>query len=264
MPRVPVNDFVIHPRDNDLVLATHGRGVWILDDITPLQQLTPEVLAEAAHLFPIRPAAEIRMFNPRAHQGDMVFFGANPPGGAIVDYYLRAARGSEAAAAGPEDGLTVVDATGRQIAKLEATHNAGLNRVVWHLRYDALPPGAADEESGGRATPIPGPFVMPGEYTVRLTAGGSTLEQKVEVREDPRIEIAPADRKMWTETLLAIADVYRAAVRSATATKDPVARELASRAGTLYRAVSESTGKPTMDQQAQLQFYRSELDKLKR
>ncbi len=73
MPRVPVYDLVIHPRDNDLVLATHGRGVWILDDISSLQQLTPQVLAEPAHLFAPRAAEEIRYVNPKAHQGDMVF-----------------------------------------------------------------------------------------------------------------------------------------------------------------------------------------------
>ena len=123
MPRVPVYDLVIHPRDNDLVLATHGRGIWILDDISSLQQLTPQVLAEPAHLFAPRPAEQIRYFNPKAHQGDMVFRGDNPPAGAIIDCYMR----DNSAMNAP---LAIVDAAGGQVARLEAPHRAGVNRVI--------------------------------------------------------------------------------------------------------------------------------------
>ena len=91
LPRLAINDFAIHPRDNDLVLATHGRGLWILDNLSALQELTPAVLASDAHLFPIERAKMIRYSNPKAHMGDMVFRGQNPPAGAIIDYYLRGA-----------------------------------------------------------------------------------------------------------------------------------------------------------------------------
>ena len=132
LPRVQVNDFVIHPRDNDLVLATHGRGVWILDDLTALQALTPQVMSEAAHLFAVRPAEEIRYFNPKAHTGDMIFRGENPPAGALIDYYFASDPGATGSS------VTILDAAGKPIAAVKPTHDIGINRIVWNLRYDAL------------------------------------------------------------------------------------------------------------------------------
>ncbi len=89
MPTVAFNDLVIHPRDNDLVLATHGRGVWILDQINVLQEITPAIVASSAHLFTIEPASMIRYEGEKGHTGDMIFHGDNPPAGAVIDYYLQ-------------------------------------------------------------------------------------------------------------------------------------------------------------------------------
>ena len=263
LPRVPANDFVIHPRDNDLVVATHGRGVWILDNITALQELTPQVLSEPAHLFTLRPAEEIRYLNSNVHQGDMVFRGDNPPAGAIIDYHVSRD--------GQEVGLDVINAAGKAVVALPATKSAGVNRFVWNLRYDNLPAAPADEESGGRAIAVAGPLVMPGEYTVRLTVAGKTYDQKLQVKEDPRIEIAPADRKAWTDALLAVAEMYRGSValrdqlgaRGSSELRD-AARELQTRLATLYRQMSGSTGRPTADQQAQMVFYETALRALQR
>jgi hypothetical protein len=268
MPRVPVNDLVIHPRDNDLVLATHGRGVWILDNVTALQELTPQVMSEAAHLFAPRAAEQIRYFNPKAHTGDMLFRGDNPAAGAIIDYYTRDNSAINAS-------IAILDAAGQTIATLPGPHTTGLHRVVWNLRHSNLPAPPADEESGGRPTPMAGPLVMPGEYTVRLTALGHTSEQKLQVREDPRITIPAADRKLWTEALLSVADTYRGVVTlveqlgtpagTATTTElRDLARELQSRVVSLYRAIGGSTGKPTADQQAQAQFFKTELESLRK
>lgn len=267
MPRVPVTDLVIHPRDNDLVLATHGRGVWILDDISSLQQLTPQVLTEPAHLFAPRATEEIRYFNPKAHQGDMVFRGANPPAGALVDYYLQGDPGAAVT-------VTILDAGAKLVAQLQAPRTAGLNRVVWNLRFDSLPAAPPDGESGGRSIPLPGPLVVPGEYTVRLTAGTRTDEQKLKVLEDPRMQVSAADRQLWTDSLVAVGDTYRGTVALLDQVNRPggassteirsVVRELQSRLTTLYRDMSASTGKPTADEQAQMQFFRTELDSLQR
>ena len=147
MPRVPINDLVIHPRENDLILASHGRGVWILDDISSLQQLTPAVLAEPVHLFAPRPIEEIRYFNPKAHQGDLTYRGDNPPPGALLDFYLQAAG---------TPTLRVIDAAGTAVATMTQPAAAGLNRVMWRPRHAALPPGPPDEESGGRSSAAPG------------------------------------------------------------------------------------------------------------
>jgi hypothetical protein len=194
----------------------------------------------------------------------MVFRGDNPPAGALIDYYLQAGTAAE---------LSVLDAAGSPVATLNPSRAAGVNRAVWNLRYAALPPGPPDEESGGRSSALPGPFVMPGEYTVRLTAGGTTYEQKLQVLEDPRIQISAANRKAWTDALLAIGETYRGAVATpadvnrrggpgSNGVRD-VARELQSRLATLYRDMARSTARPTADQLAQMQFFETELRSLR-
>jgi len=269
LPTVAVNDFVVHPRDNDLVLATHGRGVWILDNIAALQELTAEVLAADAYLFSVEPAQMIRYSNPKAHQGDMIFRGQNPPAGAIIDYYLR----SDGAA----PVLTVHDREGRPVRRLAATARRGINRIVWDLRHE--PFTAGPEGLSGRPGPaLDGPFVVPGEYVVRLAFGGRTLERRVRVDEDPRLVVAPDVRRSWTATLLGLGRLYQESdallararevaggvIKSATV---PPARraeaeevldaavELRSRIATLYREISGATGPLTSDQQSQVEYY---------
>lgn len=276
LPTVPVNDFVIHPRDNDLVLATHGRGVWILDNIASLQELTPAVVAADAHLFAVEPAQMIRYTNPKAHQGDMIFRGQNPPAGAIIDYYLKAD--------GAPPALTVHDASGNQIRKLDAPAMRGINRVVWDLRHEPFATGLQGQ-SGRPGPRLDGPFVVPGEYLVRLSTGGRTMEQRVRVEEDPRIVVSPAVRRAWTETLLSLGRLYQdsdallAKVRTAaervikSGTAPPAVRseaeevlaasaELRNRISTLYREISGSTGLITADQRSQLEYYPTVLKDL--
>jgi hypothetical protein len=190
LPTVPVNDFLVHPRDNDLVLATHGRGLWILDNVASLQELTPEVVASDAHLFSIEPAQMIRYSNPKAHQGDMIFRGQNPPAGAIVDYYLN----TDGAAL----ALTVHDASGGQIRKVEAPAKRGINRVIWDLRHEPFATGVQGQ-SGRRGMAIDGPFVVPGEYIVRLAAGGRSLATCQVERTRAPIMIGRA----WTSAVVA-------------------------------------------------------------
>jgi photosystem II stability/assembly factor-like uncharacterized protein len=264
MPRLPINDFAIHPRDNDLVLATHGRGIWILDNLNALQELTPAVMTSEAHLFDIDPAEMIRYSNPKAHAGDMIFRGENPPAGAIVDYFV----GAKAA----DVALSVHDATGAEIRRLEPAKARGVNRVIWDLRYPPLAaaPGGDEEGGGGRRRGLPGPFVVPGTYTVRLQAAGRTMEKKVEVREDPRIVISPEERRRWTETLLQVADIYKVAAANVQAlakstggkATTPAQKslqftvgEFQSRVATLYSNLSGSTASPTADQRSQIAYY---------
>ena len=261
LPTVAVNDLLVHPRDNDLVIATHGRGLWILDNVNALQELTPAVVASAAHLFTIEPAEMIRYSDDRAHVGDMIFRGQNPPPGAIIDYYLRDAVSEDAIA------LTVHDVSGRLRRTLRPTRHAGVQRVVWDLREDALTTPTDTTRRG-----VPGPWVLPGRYTVRLQVGPRRLERIVTVRDDPRVRITAAERGDWMTAMRAIAalvktheatwTVLHAPKSSAdslapdSSAKAAVARadEVRNRLLTLYTDVSGWPGRPTADQRAQMRY----------
>jgi len=193
LPTVAVNDLLVHPRDNDLVLATHGRGIWILDQVNTLQEMTPEIAARPSYLFTIEPAEEIRYRGERAHTGNMIFEGANPPDGAIVDYWLREGGG--------DVSITVHDALGNRVASVRTTNERGVNRAIWDLRH-----GREDgqERGGGGFGGGRDPLVVPGLYTVRLEAAGETHERTVRVKEDPRLQVEPLVRERWTTALLEI------------------------------------------------------------
>jgi len=188
MPTMPVNDLVVHPRDNDLVLGTHGRGVWILDQVNALQEMTPAIAASASHLFSMETAEQIRYRGERGHTGNMIFEGDNPPAGAIIDYWVGQA--------GADVAITIHDQMGAEVADVRTSSDRGVNRAVWNLRHGSAGGGGF----GG------GPWVVPGLYTVRLEVAGDVHEGRVLVKEDPRIDVDPLVRRQWTETLLAIGE----------------------------------------------------------
>jgi photosystem II stability/assembly factor-like uncharacterized protein len=259
MPTLPFNDLVIHPRDNDLVLASHGRGIWILDNVNALQGLTTEATNAAATLFSVEPAEQIRFTNTKAHTGDMFFRGENPPNGAIIDYWLS----------GKTDGvsLTVHTAGGELVQALQPTTNRGINRVVWNLRSADLPVRSGFSEDGEGSGSVAGPYVAPGTYVVRLAAGGRTSEQRVEVREDPRITVTAADRKIWSDTLLTLANTIRQSaplndrIQKVPGTAAGLVdlkrqwRELIARLTGVYGEISRWTGRPNADQMAEVKYY---------
>jgi len=262
MPLMPFNDIALHPRDNALVLASHARGIWVLDQLNAVQELTPEVATAPVHMFSLQPAHQIRTTNLRPHAGEMVFRGENPANGALIDYWVR----DENAAL----QLTVHDSTGRLVQTLAPTAKRGVNRVVWNLRHADLPirsGGGEDDDEGPRAT-TPGPLVLPGTYTVRLVHDGRTLSQRVLVKEDPRLTVSRAERTAWTAfhrdiaTLVTsfaeVAARWRTASGTDAATRDSKrqAQELSARLSTLYSAVGRWTGAPTADQRSQLRYYK--------
>ena len=197
MPTLAFNDLVIHPRDNDLVLGTHGRGVWIIDQINALQELTPEIMASEVHLFTVEPAVQIRRRNEGAHTGDVYYRGENPPVGALLDYWLAEEADSGAV------HIRVVAEDGTEVSALEGGPRAGLNRVVWNLRHQA----DGQQTGGGFFGGPQAPLVVPGDYTVTVEVGGASSSQTVRVMEDPRIEASPAVRIAWTGTLLDLAEL---------------------------------------------------------
>ncbi len=216
LPPAPMYGLVVQEHFNDLVVGTYGRGYWILDDITPLQQITPDVAASAAHLFAPRPAYRFRPISAPFTMFDDQSDGENPPYGASLNYWLAEAT---------DDGVTVeiANAAGEVVRTLEGTASAGVNRVWWDLMNDPIeqvrlrtkPLYGEDVALGEeRWRPLPGgplggpgagTFLQPpGMYTVTLRVGDEVLTQQLEVRKDPHSEGTLADIEAQ---LAALADI---------------------------------------------------------
>jgi hypothetical protein len=208
LPHAPVHDVTVQERYNDLVIATYGRGFWILDDITPLQQLTPEVSGKTAHLFTPRDAWRFRGAEPPYAPGYDPVTGENPKYGASINYWLKAKADSVV--------VTITDASGTVVRTLTGTAEAGINRLMWDLqgerskeaRVRVAPLYAPDREvpAEGRPSPSVGRVSMlvpPGRYTVKLVAGGQEMTQTLVVRKDPNTPGTEEDIRqqvaLWTE-----------------------------------------------------------------
>jgi photosystem II stability/assembly factor-like uncharacterized protein len=181
LPTVRIDDILVHPRDNDLIVGTHGRSIWIVDDISPLQQLSEAVTAGDVHLFDVRPATAWVADIQRADGlGAAKHFRAqNPPGGTAISYYLKT----------PPDGdvkLTISDLNGRTIRELDGTKETGINRVQWNLAPTATPGARGGGRGrGGRGNQFIVPnAVEPGTYVVTLAIGGRELMKTVTVEAD--------------------------------------------------------------------------------
>lgn len=267
LPRLPIADLVVQGRDNDMVVATHARGIYILDNLNALQEMTPAVQQSTAHLFSVQSSEMRRLTNTRAHAGDMIFRGENPPNGAIIDYWLGSGTTNDSLS------LTIHDAAGAEVASVKPTRLAGVNRVVWNLRLPSLPgaPASADDdEDAPRGAPA-GRFVAPGRYTVRLRAGTATFNQPLSVRDDPRVTLTAVERQQWYRATDSIATVYRAVVtlgKDAAASPDAelrkTIRELQDRVGSLYNNVLRGGGAPTADQRKQMAYFPTVLADLRK
>jgi hypothetical protein len=175
-PTVRTDDILVHPRDNDLIIASHGRSVWIADDITPLQQFTQAVRDSDAALFDIRPA--VAWLNDQQNNqqvgGQKVFVGENAPRGAAINYYLKSAAAGEVK-------ITIADVNGRVIRALEGAKTAGINRVVWNLAPQAAPGQAGGGFGGGRGGAV---AVDAGTYIVTLDVAGKKFSKPLQVLQD--------------------------------------------------------------------------------
>ena len=185
-PSVAVRDFVVQPRDGDLVIATHGRGIWIVDDLTPLRALTAQVLAKDATFLPERPVVQRVLPQGFPVEGDATFIGPNRDAGAVITWYQRTRH-----LFGPIK-LEVLDAEGKLVDTIPATKRRGINRVAWSMQVK--PPRVPRAASVAGAGLI-GPRVVPGTYTLRLTKGAQVIESKLEIGLDPRAPWTLADRK---------------------------------------------------------------------
>jgi photosystem II stability/assembly factor-like uncharacterized protein len=195
LPTVPVDDIQIHPREDDLILATHGRGVYILDDLGVLRSFTDSTRAAAVKLLPVRGAVQYRIYAHKGNTGHKAFLAPNPPEGALVTYWLKSKPGEK-----EELKLVVKDGSGQAVRELKgAPREAGLNRASWDLRLEPPVRPEPGEGGGGGFGPPRGPLVPPGSYTVTLSLGPTSESQTVVVEEDPRIHISEGDRRTWYE-----------------------------------------------------------------
>ncbi|MFQ5743535.1 MAG: hypothetical protein ACE5HV_08090 [Acidobacteriota bacterium] len=225
LPTVPVDDMLIQPRENDLVIGTHGRSIWILDQITALERLLPPVRDEALHAFPVRPARYFYYWKDTSYRAHAAYAAPNPPFGAIIDYWVEPELAASLEAAAPveeastnaapagEDAtddsparVSILDASGQVVRTLAAPAQPGINRLLWDLRVDGA------ESDPGRPAPA-GPFVLPGRYTVRVSAGDASSTTTVTVSHDPLLALSEADLEARFDFLLALRDDQSTAYR---------------------------------------------------
>jgi hypothetical protein len=212
---VAVHDIIIHPEENDLILGTHGRSIWVLDDVGFLQQLTSEILQSDLHLFETRKAWRYSYWTGdtggTVWGGDKNFWGPNPDYGALITYYLKEEPAEEEVEAEDEVEIEIeiLNDTGAVIREVDGTKERGLNRVAWDLRYqgpESRKPESDEPEQGARRRRTRGPQVVPGEYTIRVKLGETTAEGRVQVALEPALSVSQADLDLQLETALALRD----------------------------------------------------------
>ncbi len=237
LPHAPVSWLTVEPRFHDLVVATYGRGFYILDDITPLEQWNEKVRGEPALLFPPVPAYRFRSVSQPAYAPVGTAHGKNPPDGAVISYWLKKPVPKPKKKEDDEDDadpkekpplvkLRVYDASGAKVRSIRGTNEEGMNRVAWDLRYDpfrevrlrATPKGNRHvwEEKRFRGKDrrallyygiedaTQGPLVPPGTYTVKLDVAGNEYTTTVEVRKDPGSPGTPEDVAAASKMSLAL------------------------------------------------------------
>lgn len=223
-PTVSTMALMVHPRDHDLVIGTHGRAAYILDDVRPLRTVTADVLGAMLHLFEVPPTIQHQVKQSSGYHfpGDAMFRGENRPYGALFTYVANLpkpkeapagehpgaseARGGSAAAAGKEKDtlfvdIEILDSAGTVIRAFRGPAQRGMNRAVWDLRMEGWrSPRLGQREAEGRTRPR-GPEVIPGSYTVRVKAGGQEASNAFVVNADPRSDVSLEARRQKLEMM---------------------------------------------------------------
>ena len=267
LPVVPVRDIQVHPRENDLLLATHGRGLYILDDITALQQLGPAMTADAT-LFPAPIAIRWNQWNKDGNLGQKTYRADNPPDGAMITYFLKAQPPTEV-------NMTIADKDGRVVRRMNRVPDeAGINRTSWDLRYDATPGTGGGRGGGAGAAAAPtdtslaalrarrraearessagpefdgfgpagAPFVLPGVYTVTLTVEGKQYTTSVTVQLDPRSDMTATQLLAQHDAARRMEDIA-SRVNRVVSNIDDVSRQMTALQATLRSAARDSSAR---------------------
>jgi photosystem II stability/assembly factor-like uncharacterized protein len=299
MPTVRVDEMVIHPRDNALVVATHGRAIWVLDNLAPVQEMAAaqKSMTEATLFSPAPAAMYRRPARDRNYEfwGDQAFFGENPPQAAVITWHLKKDVGNVA--------LRISDAAGREIREisgqvLAASNKAGMQSACWDLRVQPVPApdlgqgrgaqggrqgGAPDQAGGAPQTEPqaarfgagcsgggggfggfggggggnPGPYVLPGNYTVSLLVDGKSVGTRpLRVVGDPEVALTQAERKKLYDMAMELHGLQRRA-NDVIASIVPVQRQLP-------EVMKQVAAKPDLpaDVKAQVEAFDKELTAL--
>jgi photosystem II stability/assembly factor-like uncharacterized protein len=194
LPTVPVRDMVIHPLDNDLVIGTHGRSVYIMDDIQPLREITAAVMAKKLHLFQV---TDVYQFQTSFFSlgyltpGNMEFQGQNRPYGALITYFIGGTS-TENPINDEKIEIAILDNQGEVIRTIKGPRNTGINRVNWDLRRE---PFKTLRDPFEGFFPPTGPHILPGTYKVRIELDDSVSEENLQVLADPRNPISQTSRR---------------------------------------------------------------------
>lgn len=186
-PDVAVRDMAIHSRDNDLVIATHGRGIWIVDDITPLRKLTLETLGADVAFLDAKPCVQKMPAGGGWAEGDAAFSGPNPPDDATITYYQKKRH------IFGDLTIEIIGPDGKSLGKIPSSKRRGLSRTTWSMR---MPPPKVPTAASAAWSASIGPRVLPGIYTVKMTKDTQIYTTKLPVVPDPRAPYTPEDRKM--------------------------------------------------------------------
>ncbi len=290
MPTVPIRSIVFQPRDNSLIAGTYARGVWILDDVGPLQKLTPDAVKNEALLVSITRGRQWELQSLGPTSGEGLLYLPNPEFNPTISYFVRDGAQGNAI-------ITISDALGAKIRTLSGSANRGLNRVVWDMHMDAATParggGRGGGGGGGRGNAGGdggGPLVLAGKYTVAITVPGTaaTLKGTVTVETDPLdSKFSAHDRQVRQDAMMQLYSLQKELVRDGAAAQalegeqDAIKRDLTANgaggataradslnvrvqhiaaeidrvigvAGTITRALESFNSVPTADQRSQM------------
>ena len=222
IPTVPVRDIAVHPRENDLIIGTHGRSIYIIDDISPLREISEELTQKKLHFFEVQEAFQFQQGRLSSYQspGDTPFMGENKRTGAVITYYLipseqkeeekqeeavderrqqmmermrqmggRRFPGMEMMDGSSRVKITIEDNNGKMISRINGTENKGINRVYWDLREQTQEDDPASRRMSFFRFGGGGLAALPGEYTAKIKYDSEEVSQKFTVTFDPRIDV---------------------------------------------------------------------------
>jgi len=191
LPTVAVRDIAVHPRENDLIIGTHGRGIWIMDDIRPLQEMTEEVLNKPYYVFSVRPATK-RFISFRGDSSSgAVYSGENPEYGLSINVYFKEKPSGK-------NRIFIKNKDGQEIYQMRVLNKEGVRRYMWNLQFVPRTEEGEPVKTGGLGMVSP-PEVTAGEYEIELNIGDDVLKEKGEVKPVPGFEMGEDERALQIE-----------------------------------------------------------------